>query len=772
MLLDLGLCLALGAAAATALAGPERAHRDLAFGLAGAPLLARLLGWRAVRRRVGWLLLACAAGLASGLTHGTSALEPNQSAAESRTSWSGGLLGPASLGSARSDASAVGLLPPGALIALDPWELRAHARSRALAEEAQPSAWSPQPEAVLRLRAGRGEASACEQLLRPHASDRAEGLSLQGARSLDERFADARHRVRQRLEARAPDSAGLGTALLLGMADAVAPEDRDLFTRTGTRHLLALSGLHLGLLAAGLVIPLVRALHGKGSARMALTVALGVSLIAAATAWGGRSSSLQRAAVAALGALLLPLRSRPGQPVPAVDGWALLGLALGWQALREPGSVHAIGTQLTFTATAGLLRGVVAAAESRATPSRRALPSHPLRRLAEKPARLLALGIRAGWAASLASLPITWSVFGEWAPIGLVLTPLAVPFIALLVGLASLLALLPPGGLAPCLLAATALTGCEDLLLGLLRLGDALPCSPLPLPPRPLPLLLAAAALGPGIGLRLWGLHAGRVGWLLLAALLLPWRPAAEALTVEALAVGHGTAVLVETPDLGAWVFDCGSADRWGTGPALARALAAAGHESAGLVLSHGDADHTQAAAWLSERARVEVRAGWALQAPSAEGRGRVSQPAPASGADGHLGLTLLAEGPRSRLMLVRGSLATDNEGSRSLLLECDGRRVLLSGDAHLEGLDRVLDRLPPLDLLLLPHHGGASPGLARLLERTRPSLAWASRSGPAPALADCERARVPLRTTAAGPLRIRLPPLHQGQASPTLGPP
>ena len=414
-----------------------------------------------------------------------------------------------------------------------------------------------------------------------------------------------------------------------------------------------------------------------------------------------------------------------------------------------------------------MLRGIAAPEGARQTPSRRALPASSLRRVVEHPARLLALGLRAGWAASLASLPVTWTVFGEWAPIGLVLTPLAVPCIALLVGLASLLALLPTA-LASSVPIAGALTGCEDLLLGLLRWGDALPCSPLLLPPRPLALLLAASALGPGIGTRLWGLSTGRLGWLLLAGLLLPGRPSAKVLEVEALAVGHGTAVLVQTPDLGAWVFDCGSADRWGTGPALARALAAAGHERVGLVLSHADADHTQAAAWLSERARMEVRAGWALPAPSAGGH----ETALAAGADGHLGLTLLAEGPRSRLTLVRGSLATDNEGSRSLLLECDGRSVLLSGDAHLEGLDRVLDRLPPLDLLLLPHHGGASPGLPRLLERTRPSLAWASRSGPAPALADCERAQVPLRTTASGPLRIRLPPLHRGRASPTLGPP
>ena len=86
------------------------------------------------------------------------------------------------------------------------------------------------------------------------------------------------------------------------------------------------------------------------------------------------AESLQRAAVTALAALLLPLRARPGHPVPRPDGWAVLGLALAWQVLAEPGSVHAVGTQLTFTATAGLLRGA-----TRPPGRRRAAPERRLR---------------------------------------------------------------------------------------------------------------------------------------------------------------------------------------------------------------------------------------------------------------------------------------------------------------------------------------------------------------------------------------------------------
>ena len=57
------------------------------------------------------------------------------------------------------------------------------------------------------------------------------------------------------------------------------------------------------------------------------------------------------------GSAAAALKARPGHPVPRPDGWAVLGLALAWQVPAEPGSVHAVGTQSSFTATAGLLRG-------------------------------------------------------------------------------------------------------------------------------------------------------------------------------------------------------------------------------------------------------------------------------------------------------------------------------------------------------------------------------------------------------------------------------
>ena len=70
-----------------------------------------------------------------------------------------------------------------------------------------------------------------------------------------------------------PGVAPLASALLLGRREAVEPEVNDAFARTGTTHLLAISGLHLQVLAAVLGAS-VRA-AGVGRRGAFATVALG-----------------------------------------------------------------------------------------------------------------------------------------------------------------------------------------------------------------------------------------------------------------------------------------------------------------------------------------------------------------------------------------------------------------------------------------------------------------------------------------------------------------
>jgi hypothetical protein len=114
------------------------------------------------------------------------------------------------------------------------------------------------------------------------------------------------------------------------------------------------------------------------------------------------------------------------------------------------------------------------------------------------------------------------------------------------------------------------------------------------------------------------------------------------------------------------------------------------------------------------------------------------------------------------RLTLVRGAPSEDNEGSRSLLVEWRGRRVLLCGDAVGHGLAASLaaGHLDgPFDLVLLPHHGGHGEAVGRLLERAAAVRLWISGSGRPPIADELDRRGLVWESTADGALRLELTP-------------
>jgi competence protein ComEC len=259
---------------------------------------------------------------------------------------------------------------------------------------------------------------------------------------------------------------------------------------------------------------------------------------------------------------------------------------------------------------------------------------------------------------------------------------------------------------------------------------------------------------------------------------LLPWAAAPAGLEVHLLDVGHGTACVLRAPGHPAWVFDAGSRDRPGVaeeavGPLLARWEVT----RPSVVLSHPDRDHTGGLERLLLRAPPALWVG-ALPAEIAErlpedtvvqdlARGRMLLARPPDGRDG------------LRLELFRARPGDDNEASRTLVARFAGRTVVLTGDAEVEGLAPLLERgavPPPVELLLLPHHGAAAGRTAELLRRLAPSRAWAGAAGVPPLAGECARAGVPLSYTARdGPLSLVLehgePPDEPPRPLPRPGP-
>jgi len=257
------------------------------------------------------------------------------------------------------------------------------------------------------------------------------------------------------------DNAGLLEALVLGRRDDLGWAIKDTWGATGTTHVLAISGMHVALLATAL-----RALAAAGSWRRSALVIVGFVVVA------GAGAPLVRSA---LGWVLLSAGARLSRPADGLRRLAAVALLMEcWQ----PGLHSDLSAQLSFLAVAGLIAGA---------------------RLVRGPAALV-LG---PMGAVLATAPLCAEVFGRFQPWGLVVTPLLTPPLAVLLVL-SLVCVLP-GALFSALdpLLAPVLEACLDLLRTIVDTCARWCPAPLRPPPPPLPgvllsLLVVAALIALG----------------------------------------------------------------------------------------------------------------------------------------------------------------------------------------------------------------------------------------------------------------------------------
>jgi competence protein ComEC len=590
-----------------------------------------------------------------------------------------------------------------------------------------------------------------------------------------------------------PDAGAFARALLFGDETRISNQVGDLFNRTGVRHILAVSGMHVALLAGFFALLLGAPTRTRARTLGALVIVL---VIAVYSVLSGAQAPIRRAAltVALAVVALVIARRRHAASWRRTDPVSLLAAALCVELVAAPRSLFSISLQLSYAATAGLILGAGPLGRwvgARRRAAARALASTlrggGLARLFERAADELILGgarLRAtsflrgasAWtarafdtacgasiAATLATAPLCWLAIGEISPIGLLATPWVGPVIAWLLGygLAAVYLPLPVAGFAlP-----------YEWLIATLEGFDLAPASPLPLPPRPSALLFAVA-----VGLAMWAQrrrprladHGRRVACAAAGIALLPWGAAPEGLEVRALDAGHGTAVLLRTPSNRVWVFDAGTKDRFALErAALGPQLAAWEPDSVGVIVSHADRDHMSALDWLGERWPVHTWIG----APPAEG-------APELGARSGWGARSTAQhwrppansvevvdaGGELRLHVLAGarlSRASANECSLAVVAEGLGHRIVFTGDAVREGIDAWLASgalAGRASLLLWPHHGDPGERASELLAACSPQRVWISGARPGGIERELVRAAIPWDATyRSGPLSLRL---------------
>jgi competence protein ComEC len=540
---------------------------------------------------------------------------------------------------------------------------------------------------------------------------RAGTASLDARPTLPRRWLQVRRAAADAVAAASPgeSAAALVTALAIGERFGFTEAEWTDLRRSGTSHLVAISGMHVGLIATlvffaarrlWLRLP-VRASHYDLEAAAALGVLAAVGYAALA----GFAVPTQRAVVMIAVALGIVASRRT---VGAGNGIAAAVIAVtAW----DPFAVLSASFWMSFGAVALLLWLALGRGPSVAVPHSR------LGVWRRRGAALIALQ----FGISFGLVPITVLFFGELSLVAPFANLVAIPYFSFVLVPLTLTAVL-----ASCLdvVGAAALIHAAGALADLAWAGIHAAGGPAwaaaAVAPPPVP-LTALALLGAAAGLPAHPLPGRRLAWLALLPTLIPleMRLPDGAAEVTMLDVGHGLAVIVETRRH-RLLYDAGPSFPSGYdsgGDVVVPALSL--RRWAGLdriVVSHAHNDHSGGvAAVLRAFPDADV-----LKGPDVDGFG---------GRTCTAGQRWIWDGVEFSVLHPAAEFPwRGNESSCVLKITTRHGSVLITGDAESRA-ERDLAARPDVaaDVVVVGHHGSATSSSQRFVAAAGASVALAS---------------------------------------------
>jgi competence protein ComEC len=524
---------------------------------------------------------------------------------------------------------------------------------------------------------------------------------------------DLRQRVVDRIArvVPGPERAAVLIAVSVGARHLVSRQQWDRYARTGTSHLMAISGLHVGMAAAGgyfcaAVLGIVFGVWMRPS-NQHLFATLGAAAAAIAYAvLSGLAVPAQRATLMITIVSVVLLNRRRARPFIVV---AAASISI---AAASPPATMAPGFKLSFAAVLVLIWFAIRYSGN------------------AKSGRILrvARAAKQMWSMQLMLLfglvPLTTLIFGRVAFAAPVVNIIAVPVFGIVTVPLTLVGLILHG--------AAASLGDRALLIAAWSLGMI---EMLIEKSGELPVSSAAIAAIEGhawIYLLMpaaWvifppGWPARNIAWVSLASLLLyaPARPPPGCADIDVLDVGQGLAVVV-TSQQNVLVFDTGPAFRSGGSTAdsiILPFLASRGIDRVDtLVVSHADLDHAGGVAALLAGIDVhDSRVGEVLADTS-----RQHELCSADEA-------WRTDGIEFRFLHPQRDAARDGNNSSCVLQVSAGQhRALLSGDIERPAEDNLVRSggLQTVDVVIVPHHGSRTSSSPAFVRALQPSLAIVS---------------------------------------------
>jgi competence protein ComEC len=528
-----------------------------------------------------------------------------------------------------------------------------------------------------------------------------DGYRLAGSAGQQFPVHSIREKVLRRISERVADERGRGVVQALATADrsGLTTRDRRMLTATGTSHLLAISGLHIGLAAIGgmwlgRVLLLFLPISTMGAATLVVSIAGGLLSAAAYAALAGFGTPTLRSVLMLFTAMAALLLCRTIHPVRA---WLLSLAVILWV---DPFAPLGAGLWFSFLAVAALLFVFL--------PRTGNLNWWKTLLMAQSGVVLVLLPLSAAW-------------FHTFSPVGFLANLLAIPWVSF--------------GVVPPVLAGLAVLPFSEAMAGVLWSAAGFAASVLfqileyidrfqgalsTMAPVSL-FQVFLALLGAFVLLLPRGIPARVMGLFLILPLFFPpgERTRAGTLEVEVLDTGQGTAVLLSSAGQ-SLLYDTGPGDGKEqnlVAGVIAPALARLGPEAPRqVVVSHGDLDHSGG---LESLLKLY---------PAAEYRGNLAQAhrtvahcfSPMQWAWTGVEFETLHPSPG---LPYRG-----NDSSCVVSVSTGVGRLLLSGDISKSVESRlIMEGLTAHQVLLVPHHGSKTSSSTPFITQLQPEIAIAT---------------------------------------------
>lgn len=545
-----------------------------------------------------------------------------------------------------------------------------------------------------------------------------------------------------------PDSQiAAASAILLGNRSLISPDEQQQYLMTGTVHILAISGLHIGIMSAGLFLLLRLGLLPRRTCLILVVMAVFFY------AWTVEfTTPVTRAAILIAMFCLSRIIGRQARASTILSFSALMIIGL------SPSSVFSAGTQLSFLAVSILVW------EGRRVPGEKVTDPLQVLILQTRPRPVKALHglwsairrtIRVSTLIWMFAMPLVALRFHLFSPIGLLVNPLIIfPMTTALYG--GLIVMIFGDWLSP--VAAIGGWLCGKSLAAISWLVSVSADYPggcdWVIGPPVLSVIIYYLCLWYLAGrdkkeFRLAAPLAMTFAWLVLgwsvpeAATRIIGNAGRPRMEVTFVDVGHGSAAIVRLPDGRHFMFDAGSfgsIDRGLRGSSACLWTAGVDHIDA-IFISHADTDHFNAVpslcemfsvgkVWISPQMMAKGGAGGSASVNfllESLACSKVPVGVLFAGCELDCGPTVVAE-----VIAPQESANSGNDNSDSIVfrISYQNQSVLLTGDIEPPGMEQlsVLKDFP-VTVASAPHHGSMGSDPNRFCELAKPQIVVISAS-------------------------------------------